>query len=173
MIWFYISKSHIEQMKIQRFIIYLLYFLDKTCLKKLNVSLLKVSHSVDDNLGQTVPISSSSCSLASQIVYSPTTTSTANHSSHNYFNNPYKVYKISETKMNIYTGMKTRAEDDVSLCSKLYILKEFLYCAQINYLLQRRTIFPGLAYIGLTKGYENFCLLQAKHDFQTPLKATH
>lgn len=61
--------------------------------------------------------------------------------------------------------MKTRAEDNVSLCIKLFIVKEFLYCAWINYLLQYKTIFTVLAYIGLGKGYENFCLLQAKHDF--------
>lgn len=61
--------------------------------------------------------------------------------------------------------MKTRTEGNVSLCLKLYIVREFLYCAWINYLLQSKTIFTGLAYIGLTKGYENFCLLQAKHDF--------
>lgn len=69
--------------------------------------------------------------------------------------------------------MKTRAEDNVLLWPKLYILREFLSWAQIYYLLQYWTIFTGLAYIGLAKGYENFCLLQAEHDFQTPLKATH
>jgi len=33
--------------------------------------------------------------------------------------------------------------------------------------------FTGLAHIGLAKGYGNFCLLQAKQDFQTLLEATH
>lgn len=111
-------------------------FLRQHLLKKLNISLLRVSHSVDDNLGQTVVISF--IQLLSSITDRALTkhTSIPNHSSHNYFNDPYKVYKISETKMNTYTGMKTRGEDDVSLCPKLYILREFLYCAQFNYLLQ-------------------------------------
>lgn len=72
--------------------------------------------------------------------------------------------------MNIYTGMKTRAEGNVSLCLKLYIVREFPYCAWINYLLQYKTIFTGLAYIGPTKGYENFCLLQANMISKHPWK---